>query len=321
VNWTQTQAHLGLQVFQRGWLSSNNVLLRGAGRNALVDSGYCTHSGQTIALVQQALGHEPLHLLCNTHLHSDHCGGNAALQAHFETFNRAGVSQTQGLQTLIPPGDAAAVREWNESQLSFLSTGQRCPRFGFDDLLVPGQSIGLGLWEWQIHAAPGHDPHSVILFEPQTRTLISADALWQNGFGVIFPELVGEPGFDEVQATLDLIESLKPLHVIPGHGAPFDDVEPALARACSRLAQFVSQPDKHLSYALKVLLKFHLLEVQHQSFTELHQWAAGVPYLVQLQNDHASQLSFDAWLKVHLNALVQSGAARWDNDRLFDVSN
>ena len=34
----------------------------------------------------------------------------------------------------------------------------------------------------------GHDPHSVILFEPQDRILISADALWEAGFGVIFPD-------------------------------------------------------------------------------------------------------------------------------------
>jgi glyoxylase-like metal-dependent hydrolase (beta-lactamase superfamily II) len=44
----------------------------------------------------------------------------------------------------------------------------------------------------------GHDPHSVILFEPVSRVLISADALWERGFGVIFPELEGVEAFDEV---------------------------------------------------------------------------------------------------------------------------
>jgi glyoxylase-like metal-dependent hydrolase (beta-lactamase superfamily II) len=27
----------------------------------------------------------------------------------------------------------------------------------------------LGSRPWQVHAAPGHDPHSVILFEPERR--------------------------------------------------------------------------------------------------------------------------------------------------------
>ena len=46
----------GLTVLQRGWLSSNNVLLHGRGEGAvLVDSGHVLHATQTVALVQQAL--------------------------------------------------------------------------------------------------------------------------------------------------------------------------------------------------------------------------------------------------------------------------
>jgi len=45
-----------MQVFERGWLSSNNILLRGRNGNALVDTGYATHAPQTLALVQNALG-------------------------------------------------------------------------------------------------------------------------------------------------------------------------------------------------------------------------------------------------------------------------
>ena len=108
----------GLTVFERGWLSSNGVLLRGADRSAFVDSGYCTHADQTVALVRQALGGRPLDLLLNTHLHSDHCGGNAALQARHP-----------GVRTLIPPGESAAVKAWDEDALSFKATGQRCERF------------------------------------------------------------------------------------------------------------------------------------------------------------------------------------------------
>ena len=51
-----------MRVFERGWLSSNNILFfdeEAHGGCALVDSGYLTHAPQTIALVQHALtGHE-----------------------------------------------------------------------------------------------------------------------------------------------------------------------------------------------------------------------------------------------------------------------
>ena len=70
-----------IRVFERGWLSSNNVLLVDETCAALVDTGYATHAPQTLALVRQTLGVRPLDLIVNTHLHSDHCGGNALLQA------------------------------------------------------------------------------------------------------------------------------------------------------------------------------------------------------------------------------------------------
>lgn len=71
----------GITVLERGWLSANNVVCIGPEGAAVVDTGYCTHSDQTVALVQSALGAQPLQRILNTHLHSDHCGGNAALQA------------------------------------------------------------------------------------------------------------------------------------------------------------------------------------------------------------------------------------------------
>src|SRR5690606_20970435 len=154
--------------------------------------------------------------LVNTHLHSDHCGGNAALQARFPE-----------LETWIPPGLADAVRRWDPFALTYEPTGQYCPPFVIVGALAVGTAIRLGGREWEVHAAPGHDPHSFVLFEPLSRTLISADALWEHGFGVVFPELEGVDAFDEVAATLDVIQRLEPLVVIPGHGPVFTDVRGA----------------------------------------------------------------------------------------------
>ena len=48
---SQAELPPGVQVLERGWLSSNNVLFLGAHSTALVDSGYCAHAEQTVALV------------------------------------------------------------------------------------------------------------------------------------------------------------------------------------------------------------------------------------------------------------------------------
>ena len=292
----------GLTVFERGWLSSNNVLLDGEAP-VLVDSGYVTHAAQTLDLVERGLEGRALALLVNTHLHSDHCGGNAALQARYAS-----------IRTEIPPGDAEAVARWNETALSYRATGQQCPRFRVDGVLLPGQQRRLGMSQWEVHSAPGHDPHSIVLFEPHTRTLISADALWENGFGVVFPELVGEPSFDEVAATLDLIEILNPRMVIPGHGDVFGDMKGALDRARRRLDGLALDPKKHARHAFKVLIKFKLLEVQHMQDPEWREWLEATPYFHSIHLRFFPDWNFTALADDVLNDLIRSGAARRADD-------
>lgn len=299
-----------MQVWERGWLSANNILLDGPEGATLIDSGYCTHAPQTLALLDDALRGRPLGRLLNTHLHSDHCGGNAALQ-----------QQYPDLQTWIPPGHANAVTAWDEATLTYRATGQDCPRFRHDGVLVPGTSWTLGGLPWDIHAAPGHDPHAVLLFQPTHGVLISGDALWENGFGVVFPELDGAEAFHEVGQTLDVIAQLAPVCVIPGHGRPFSGaqaVTAALTRARSRLQQFINHPDKHLRYAWKVLLKFKLLEWQRVPENTFLDWAKQTPYLMQQHQRHSTQ-DMDTWLGELLQELAASGAARLEPGWILDA--
>src|ERR1043165_4977029 len=153
----------GVTVLERGWLSSNNVVLHGASPEegaVLVDTGYASHAEQTLALVDASLlPAESLRLIVNTHLHSDHCGGNAL------------IAQRHGCPILIPPGEYISISTWDEAALSYRSTGQRCDRFTPAGKLTPGQVLRQGGRDWHVHAAPGHDPHSVILYEPSSGTL------------------------------------------------------------------------------------------------------------------------------------------------------
>jgi glyoxylase-like metal-dependent hydrolase (beta-lactamase superfamily II) len=291
--------HRDIAVFERGWLSSNNILLQGDdGEDAtLIDSGHVVHAGQTEALVRRALRPgQSLARIVNTHLHSDHCGGNAALVRAF------------GACISIPPGDADAVAAWDEDRLSYRLTQQRCERFAFDALLHPGEAFTVGRRRWQALAAPGHDPHSLILFDAHDGTLISADALWQNGFGVVFPELDGIGAFDEVEATLDLIESLDARLVIPGHGAPFSDVGDAISRARSRLARFRADPSSHARHAIKALAKYHLLEVGREPLPSLQNWFATTPIVDQVWRRLGQpEGSARAWGQQLLDELTAAG--------------
>lgn len=300
---------LGLRFIERGWLSANNSVVVGQdGPSAVVDTGYGAHARQTLELVKHALDGHPLDLIINTHLHSDHCGGNALLS-----------EQHPGASTWIPPGQWEAVEQWDAVRLTYLPTGQECPRFRPDHRLQPGQEIRLGDWHWEIHGAPGHDPHSVVLFQPQHRCLISADALWENGFGVVFPELEGEQAFGEVAETLEQIRALNPAFVIPGHGPIFCDVTSALRRAATRLDQFRGNPAAHLRYAQKVLIKYRLLEWQQISESDLLLWAQATPYLASHMPDPADPSLSLEWLRSLLNELERSGAVRLEGSAVINT--
>jgi glyoxylase-like metal-dependent hydrolase (beta-lactamase superfamily II) len=292
----------GLQVFERGWLSANNILLTDAISSTLIDSGYVTHQDQTLKLVQNALGSRSLDRLVNTHLHSDHCGGNALLQNAYKR-----------LITLIPPGEADAVLNWDTQALSYEPTGQECPRFTYSGLLQTGQVLQMANLQWDVMAAPGHDPHSVMFFEPINRILVSADALWANGFGVVFPELEGVSAFDEVASTLDLIESLDPLWIIPGHGSVFNNVHDALSVARQKLNGFVQNPAKHAKYGAKVLLKYKLLELNQVNKEQFIEWASNVRYFKVLHQTYSTEISVQAWVLEMLKDLERSKALEFQD--------
>ena len=293
-----------LRVLERGWLSCNSLLMCGDPRGAvLIDTGYCAHKQQTLALVQSALGTEPgVRLIANTHLHSDHCGGNAHLAAHF------------GCPVWVPPGHFKAAVDWDQDALSFAPTGQQAERFTPTAALQPGSTLHQAGRKWQIHAAPGHDPHSILLFDDESGVLMSADALWEHGFGIVFPEIDGEPGFDDVAAALDLIAELPVRIVIPGHGRVFTDVNAALAEARSRLAFFKQNPIRHARHAAKALIKYHLLEVISQTKAELLAWLEKTPIHSEIRQRFFAATAIDAWSLELLNELSSAGIIRVDGE-------
>ena len=264
-------ADLGIHVFERGWLSSNNVLCVGTGNHTLVDTGYVDHAAQTLELVESVLMRS-LTAIVNTHLHSDHCGGNSALQRRFPE-----------VETWVPAPSFDAVQQWDGDALTYAVTGQSCPPFSATHNYQAGDLLRMGDHDWRAYPAMGHDPDAMLLFQAEHRILISGDALWGNGLGVMFPELDEVDAFDAALETLDHIKTLAPLVVIPGHGAVFTDVADAIGRAERRIKQWQNAPDSHYLYGLKVLVKFKLLSAQQMTMTDLIAWAERTPYLRRLK--------------------------------------
>ena len=288
----------GLLFYERGWLSSNSILLDDGKSAVLIDSGYVTHSNLLLSLLGNHLQSRPLTHLVNTHLHSDHCGGNNAVQTHYPD-----------VQTLIPYGLFDSVRHWNTDLLSYADTGQLCPRFNADVAVRPGDVYIWSGFEWEVHAAPGHDHDALLFFNPEHRILISADALWGNGFGIVFPEVFGGNGFSEVAATLKVIENLNPRIVLPGHGPIIYDVHECLARAHSKLNYFVQSPLNHAAHAAKVLFKFKLLELQSVELSDFNTWVENTPLLLRIHHSFFESTPIQEWCSDILDDLISKNVA------------
>jgi glyoxylase-like metal-dependent hydrolase (beta-lactamase superfamily II) len=295
-----------LHVFVRDWLSGNNVVLRSAEGHVVIDSGYAKHVPLTLALVasRQGLDGDTLAWVINTHCHSDHMGGNAALKRAY------------ACRIALPAGEAPHVRDWDQRALLLADAGQRAERFDVDAELAPGTTARWGDLDWRLLAAPGHDMAALVFFNEANGILISGDALWADGFGFVMPSDMDPEALPATRATLDMIASLPVRVVIPGHGEPFAGHGLALERAYRRLEAFEAEPARLARHAAKVLVTFALLDRERMTGEALRDFVARVPLVRELNERHLRRTPDDLarWLA---EELCRAGAATLNGGELM----
>ena len=286
-----------VHVFVRDWLSANNILLKSPHGNVLVDSGYVTRAAFTLELLASAHGlhGEPLAKLINTHCHSDHIGGNAAVQ------------RTHGCPIELPEGEAPLIAQWDTTALLLDYADQAAERFTVDGILRAGSTHRWGELNWQVLAAPGHDMRAVVFHNAAHGILISGDALWEDGYGFVMPRAIEPDAIPAARATLDMLARLDIRVVIPGHGEPFSDVEGALARAYQRTAAFEADDARVARHALKVVLAFNLLDKRSMPLATLPEYVQSVGIYRDL-NAHCLHLPPDELATLLVTQLERAGA-------------
>jgi len=174
----------------------------------------------------------------------------------------------------------------------------------------------MGGLDWRVLAAPGHDTHAAMFHAPEARVLVSGDALWENGFGVVFPQLFGrDTALAETRATLEAIARLEVDAVIPGHGRPFGDVDAALERALARVEYYEQDLGRLARHCAKVMLSFAMLEKRAMPLAELPRYLERVPILAEL-NARYLRMAPAAMAEWLAGELERAGAARRENGAL-----
>jgi len=248
-----------VHVFVRDWLSANNVLLKSRKGHVLVDTGYVRHAPLTLALLAtpRGLGSEPLARIVNTHCHSDHMGGNAAVAAKYRC------------PIAVPEGERPLIERWDQKALLLDYADQTADRFWPDAALHPDTTQVWGDLEWRALAAPGHDMGALVFYNPEHRILITGDALWEHGFGFVMPPEIDPAALPATRAALEMLATLDVRIVIPGHGEPFGDIGAALDRAMRRVEAFEADHLRIARHALKVVFTFCLLDRQQMPRAEV----------------------------------------------------
>jgi glyoxylase-like metal-dependent hydrolase (beta-lactamase superfamily II) len=286
-----------IRVIVRDWLNANNILLRGRDANVLIDTGYVSRAQETLSLLRrpQHLGSEPLNWLVNTHCHSDHMGGNAAIQ------------QVYACRTSVPEGEAPLIEAWDTRGLWLDYAGQNAQRFTFDDVIAAGRTYRWGDLEWLAIPAPGHDAGALMFYCAEERALITGDALWENGFGIVLPD--APEGLEEARRTLESIAALDVRVVIPGHGLPFTGVAAALERSFARVDALRGNPERIARNVLKVMLVFSLLDRESMPLAALPDYLASVPIYSEYNERYFKQTAAQLADRL-VGELEKSGAAR-----------
>ena len=286
-----------IHVLVRDWLSGNNVLLQSRDGHVLVDSGYSTHAPLTLALVERVLQGAPLARLVNTHGHSDHIGGNAAIKSAYQC------------PIAFPDAEADLVDRWDTRALLYDYADQYAPRFAVDERLRAGATHVWGDLQWRMLAAPGHDMGALVFYNPEHRILVSGDALWEHGYGFVMPQCMEPDALPATRATLDMIAALDVRVVIPGHGEAFTDVNAALDRAYRRTDAYAADDSRMARYALKALLAFTLLDRRSMKIADLPAYVERIGVYRDI-NAAVLRMTPNALVQMLVGELVKASAIR-----------
>jgi len=251
----------GLAVIVRGWLHGNTVVLPGR-VPAIIDTGYHTGVDHLLEVLADEAGLGGLAHMYLTHVHSDHAGGCATLR------RRTGA-------TIHAHRDCQRqVEAWDPRALWLEGMGQHMDRFRVHRTLAPGDEVETGDLRWQVVATGGHAVGGVSFYEPTQRILVSGDALWEDGLGVLNVPLEGDQVFGLADQALDTLATLDVALVIPGHGLPFTDFDGALARARKTLATWRDDKGRLIRHNLRGGLAFWLLAHEGAPREDLEAMAA-----------------------------------------------
>lgn len=224
---------------QRGWINSNTVIITGGAGPVVVDTGHPSSAAETVRLIGQIVDLTAIRLIVNTHCHWDHIGGNGVLR------------EVSGAQTAVSAATAHILTQHDRRLMWLDYFAADCEPVTVDITWQDGDVVELGAYRFEVITTPGHAPDSIALYQPETRLLISADALHERDCGILNTAVHGDHILDEAITTVEKLQQYDIALVLPGHGGMITDPPASLHALARRLAEFKTYPEKMALHLLR----------------------------------------------------------------------
>ncbi|MGH2389833.1 MAG: MBL fold metallo-hydrolase [Chloroflexota bacterium] len=148
-------------------------------------------------------------LVINSHADYDHCWGNAVFASPDGAYPALIIAHQLAYERLIGPDDAASLAGRQAEELRFAPVRLIPPTISFEGEL----RIDCGDLTLRLIPAPGHSPDQVVVWIPEWRLLLAADAAEHP-----IPYVKDHATLPQLRQTLHDLLDLKPAIVLPCHG-------------------------------------------------------------------------------------------------------
>ncbi|CAM3103118.1 MBL fold metallo-hydrolase [Filibacter tadaridae] len=290
--------------FERTFPSANIILIKDQ-FPILIDTGFGSEAEDTERLIkEEGVSPEDLHLIVNTHYHSDHVGGNF----HFQKKYGVPIAAHRWEADLINSCDSEACgAEWLD---------QPVEPYQVDTKLSDNDEIHTGSRTLQVLHTPGHTLGHISLYEPEEEVLICGDIFHKNDIGWLNIFREGVSSIQRSMESLDRLSTLPMQRAYSGHGPQIENPLASIDAARGRFEKWLGKPEKVSWHACKRIFSFTLIIKNGLAKEEIGNYLLTCGWF----NDFARysfQIQPEEFIQILLDEMIRSGAASWHNDHLI----